>query len=129
MKHISLASLVVLLLAVCSCQSDTGSESPSFFPDDITGDAHAMYARADKSSGEIPPVYWPDRIKALNPIKVYTHRVNIVVVQRANRGSEEGMYINIPVSSYLPRSGDDGFTFTRTDIDGAYDYRRSKPEN
>ncbi len=111
------------------CQSSTNQPSPSLFPDDITGDAHAICAKADKSSGEIPSVYWPDRIKALNPIKVYTHRVNVVVVQRLSDGTEEGKYIYIPISSYLPRSGDDAFTFARTETNGVYDYRRSRPEH
>ena len=74
-------------------------------------------------------MYWPDRIKALNPIKVYTHRVNVVVVQRLSDGTEEGKYIYIPISSYLPRSGDDAFTFARTETNGVYDYRRSRPEH
>jgi len=63
-------------------------------------------------SNTIPPLYWADKIKALDPLKVYTHRVNIVVVQDQYSSVESGKYISIPISSYLPMSGDDGFVFT-----------------
>ena len=52
----------------------------------------------------IAPECWTDPIKALHPIRVYTHRVNVVVVQRVHEGIEEGKYIYISISSYLPRS-------------------------
>jgi hypothetical protein len=142
MKHILLAGLSVMLLAAYGCESNTGPKWPSLLPDDITGDAHATYAAhvrainagTEKSSAEIPPAYWADRIRALNPIKVYTHRVNIVVVQRVSDGTEEGKYIYIPVSSYLPQTGDDGFVFspnprsgdTYTLGDGVFDFKRTR---
>jgi len=142
MKHIFLAGICLMLLAACGCQSNTGSKSPSMFPDDVAGDAHATHvaylkavgAGIEKSSAEIPPAYWADRIRALNPIKVYTHRVNIVVVQRVSDGTEEGKYIYIPISSYLPQTGDDGFVFspnprsgdTYTLGDGVFDFKRTR---
>lgn len=119
MKHVLLAGLCLILLAVCGCQSNESPQSPSLFPDDITGDAQATYAAyvqainagTETLTSEIPSTYWADRIKALNPIKVYTHRINIVVVQGISNGTEEGKYIYIPISSYLPQTGDDGFFF------------------
>jgi hypothetical protein len=86
----------------------------------------AINAGTEKRGEEIPPACWADGIKALHPIKVYFHRVNIVVVQRISDGTEEGKYIYIPVSSYLPRSGDDGFTFTPDPTDGhtVFDFKR-----
>jgi hypothetical protein len=128
-------------LTGCAGKSNTGVlHLPSLFPDDITGDAHETYAaygraiRAGsiKSSDEIPEAYWADRIRALNPIKVYTHRVNIVVVQRVRDGTEEGKYIYIPISSYLPETGDDSFVFspnpmtgdTYTLGNGVFDFKR-----
>ena len=73
------------------------------------GDANAW---PEGSEAEIPAKYWTDPIKALKPIKVYIHRINIVVVQRMENGIEEGKYILNLVSSYLPQNGDDGFQFT-----------------
>ena len=142
MKHILCAGLSVILLAAGGCESDTGPQSASLFPNDIAGDAHATYvahvrainAGTETSSAEIPPACWADGIKALDPIKVYTHRVNIVVVQRAGDGTEEGKYIYVPVSSYLPETGDDGFVFspnprtgdTYTLGDGVFDFKRTR---
>jgi hypothetical protein len=112
------------------------------FTDNLSGDAYrtyAAYVRAinagtEKWNAEIPPTYWADRVKALNPIKVYTHRVNIVVVQKNADGKEKGKYIYIPISSYLPQSGDDRFELTpnpRTGNtyslgNGVFDFKRSK---
>ena len=80
------------------------------------------------------PTYWADGIKALNPIKVYTHRINLVVVQRIGDGIEEGKYIYIPISSYLPKTGDDGFTFSPEPMNGniytlgngVFDFKRTR---
>ena len=141
MRHVLLAGVCLMLLAARGCQSNEGPTSPSLFPDDLTGDAHATYAAHTRAinagtealATEIPSTYWADRIKALNPVKVYTHRVNIVVVQRISHGTEEGKYVYIPISSYLPQTGDDGFVFspdqnsgeTHTLGNGVFDFKRT----
>jgi len=61
---------------------------------------------------EIPSKYWAESIAKLKPVKVYTHRVNVAVVFRIHDNMEEGKYILIPISSYLPQNGVDGFEFT-----------------
>ncbi len=97
----------------------------------LTKAAEQTYANARSTSpteGVIPPECWAAPIKALHPITVYTHRVNLVVVQRVHDGIEEGKYLYIPISSYLPHSGDDGFEFS-PDKDtlgkGVYDFKRT----
>ena len=90
-------------------------------------------SRAAPDLGGIPPECWAEDIKALHPIKVYTHRVNVVVVQRVHEGIEEGKYIYIPISSYLPQPGDDGFEFTPNPLrnhryylgEGVFDFKRT----
>jgi hypothetical protein len=77
----------------------------------------AAYGRAVRagetaSAENIPPLYWADGIRELQPIRVYTHRGNLVVVQKLTSEGEEGKYIYIPISSYLPVSGVDGFEYT-----------------
>lgn len=62
----------------------------------------------------IPPKYWTEEIRALDPIRVYIHRANLAVVQKVVGDAEEGKYFYIPISSYLPMTGDDGFTFVCT---------------
>jgi hypothetical protein len=61
---------------------------------------------------EIPSKYWAEAIKALKPLSVHLHRMNVVVVQRITDGVEEGKYILLLISSYLPQNGVDGFQFT-----------------
>jgi hypothetical protein len=61
---------------------------------------------------EIPSKYWAEPIKALNPLRVYLHRVNVVVAQRISDGVEEGKYIVIVISSYLPQNKVDRFEYT-----------------
>jgi hypothetical protein len=138
MKHVPLAGLCLMLLGACGCQSNEIPRSR----DDLMGDAHATYAARARAvnagtetlTTEIPSTYWADRIKALNPIKVYTHRANMVVVERISNGTEEGKYICIPISSYLPETGDDGFAFspdpksgdTHTLGNGVFDFKRTR---
>jgi hypothetical protein len=142
MKQVLLAGLCLMLLAACGCRSNEKPESPSLLPEDLVEAAEATYVarlRAVKGgtpdpTDEIYPTYWADGIKALNPIKVYKHRVNIVVVQRISDGIEEGKYICIPISSYLPMTGDDGFVFspeplsgkTYTLGSGVFDFKRTQ---
>lgn len=143
MRSVFIAGVALAILCyACGCRSSSQPGSPSLFPDDLSGDAHKTYAAhvrainagTEKLSTGIPPTYWADRIKALNPIKVYTHRVNIVVVQRSSDGTEEGKYIYIPVSSCLPQTGDDGFVFspnpksggTYTLGNGVFDFKRTR---
>lgn len=140
MRCALLAGLCLVLSAACGCQSNEDPEPSSLSTDDLVEAAHATYAARVRAvrggtpdpTNEIYPKYWTDGIKALDPIKVYTHRVNIVVVQRISDGIEEGKYIVIPVSSYLPTTGDDGFVFSPEPLngntyslrDGVFDYKR-----
>jgi len=66
----------------------------------------------DNAAGEIPSKYWTEPIKALMPLRVYIHRANVVVVQKITGNVEEGKYIYIPLSSYIPEPGVDGFIFS-----------------
>lgn len=77
----------------------------------------ALLKHRERNRVEIPPVYWAPEIARLQPVKVYTHRVNLVVVQRVQDGVEHGLYVYLPTSrlhpkeSWIPRSGVDGFVF------------------
>jgi alpha-L-fucosidase len=92
----------------------------SKIPDNLSTAAlqtHIRYMKDIKTSEyerskEIPRKYWVDEIKKLNPIKIYLHGTNIVVVQNETANKQEGLYIVLMISSYAPRSGDDGFIFT-----------------
>lgn len=119
------------LFVVLGCQKKPSGGDADSFPDNLAGAAHethiqyikAVNSGVQEPSDEISEQYWSDEIKRLKPIKVYRHRGNIVVVQKASANIQEGKYISIMISSYAPQSGDDGFTFT--DIgNSVYDFKR-----
>lgn len=130
---LGLTFVLVCLVAVPACRPRTTADESSASPDTLPRAAYETYLRYDKairagtvkSTHEIiPKAYWSDGIKALNPINVYLHRNNIVVVQRVSGATEEGKYLYVTISSYMPTSGDDGFTFTE-ETDGVYDFTRT----
>ena len=117
---IAVVCLFGCLFVVFGCKKKPGSEDAGIIPDNLAVAAlqtHSRYIKAinagqQERSDEIPEKYWTDEIKKLNPIKVYMHRSNIVVVQRASANKQAGLYISMMISSYATQSGDDGFTFT-----------------
>ncbi len=119
------------LFVVSGCKKQPGGEDASLLLENLAVSAlqtHIQYIKAVNSgeqepSDEIPQKYWTDEIKKLKPIRVYKHRSNIAVVQKTSANLEEGLYIPLMISSYAPRSGDDGFTFT--DIgNSVYEFER-----
>ncbi|MHC4641067.1 MAG: hypothetical protein ACYS32_05435 [Planctomycetota bacterium] len=137
-----LVLILVFLFGVSGCQTKSGIENTTLSQNNLPEAAHRTYAgyvRAihagyeNSSSTEIPERYWASAIRNLKPIKVYTHRVNIVVAQKVRDNLEEGKYIYIPVSSYLPMDGVDGFAYkpnpkkaNRYHLeDGVFDYKRT----
>jgi len=117
---IIIVGLFSLLLVIPDCQKKSDNGDIGQIPDNLSTAAlqtHVQYIRAVNSgeqerSEEIPKKYWTDEIKRLNPIKVYMHGTNIVVVKKVTANRQEGLYIVLMISSYMPRSGGDGFTFT-----------------
>lgn len=66
---------------------------------------------SESREATVVPDAWPEEIRALDPVSVYSHNMNTVVVRSTVDGVEYGTYIYRAVSSYWPQSGDDGFTF------------------
>lgn len=133
-ERTGLGMMLIGLGVLCGCDSGPRSAPTTRPAAGLPEAAHATYAahiRAvnagqEKRGTDIPSRYWADGIQALKPIRVYTHRANVVVVQKVAGRVEHGKYISTVISSYLPQSGDDGFTFT-PDGQRAYDYRRTLP--
>lgn len=142
MRHAILFIInLVVFFAVSSCQTKPAVETTSLSRSDLVEAAYQTYANRVRAVNmgenpfppEIPEQYWAEGIRELKPIKVYKHRVNIVVVQKVRDNVEEGKYICIPVSSYLPMNGVDGFTYQPNPWksnkyylgDGIFDYRRT----
>ena len=77
---------------------------------------HRAIKAGDSNSApweDVPEEFWAKPIRALKPLRVYYHSVNLVVAQRLSGEIEEGLYIQVPGSSYIPGPGleTDGFTF------------------
>lgn len=128
---------LVLMLGLSGCRTKSGVEKNAPLVDEAH-ETYARYVRAINAGQEIatpdiPRQYWAEGIKELKPIKVYIHRINIVVVQKVRDNVEEGKYIFNLVSSYLPMDGIDGFTFRPNPLkgnkyhlgDGIFDYQRT----
>jgi hypothetical protein len=114
-----LGALMIALIASCALNAaEDHWKSPS--PEEIVKGANETYmsfikatnAKGPLASAEISKEYWSAEIRAHKPLKVYTHMVNLVVVQKSADRKEEGLYIYIQVSSYLPMDGVDGFKLT-----------------
>ena len=128
-----------LLVFLCSCMQ--GPADPgSMFHKGLQRDAWrttsaynaAALAHREKFRSEIPPAYWDPGIQRLHPVKVYTHRVNLVVVQSVRDGEEHGKYIYLPVSSFRPVSAwfshkhtVDGFVFRPGFGYGVFNFTRT----
>jgi hypothetical protein len=84
-----LGVFMAALCCACGCQSKGQPTAASLYPNELVRDAwktHAAYIKAvnagtEKPGTDIPSAYWAKRIKALQPLYVYTHMANIVVVQ------------------------------------------------
>jgi len=131
-----------LLVVLCSCQQSP-ADPGSLFSKGLQRDAWrtvsaydaAVWAHREKFRSEIPPAYWEPSIQRLHPVKVYTHRVNLVVVQHVNGGTEQGKYISLPVSSFRPVSSYlykhpvDGFVFRPAWGNGVFNFTRTGVPN
>jgi hypothetical protein len=125
------------LLALSSCMqgiADPGSSYRKGLPRDAwrTQDTYdqALLTHTQKARSDIPSIYWGPGIAQLQPIQVYTHRVNLVVVQSIHEGHEHGLYIHLPTSrlhprkSWTPKTGVDGFTFRRSSKKDVFHFTR-----
>ena len=72
--------------------------------------------------GELPKEFWPRVIQELEPIEVYTHRVNRVIALNREDGVETGYYVTIAISSYYP-TDDTEWTFSPL-ADNIWSYTR-----
>jgi len=129
---------LVLMLGLSGCRTKADFENNSPLAE-AAYETYTRYVRAIRGSGaenstpDIPRECWAEGINKLKPIKVYRHRNNIVVTQKLRDNLEEGKYIYIPISSYLPMDGIDGFTLKPNPLkgnqyhlgDGIFDYKRT----
>jgi len=76
---------------------------------------------------------WARPIRELDPLYVYHHRLNIVVVQKREGNREEGVYIPNLLSSsgsVAPGHPVEGFILEKDDSGkGCHPFRRERPTN
>ncbi len=120
MKTIVMALFMAGIFGVAGCRAAVSREQlvKNIGPEALVKAAwktHANYIKAnvDHTAGLIPPECWEEPIRCLKPVRVYLHRVNVVVVTNETKEQEEGLYICIPISSYIPDARDG---FTRTSV-------------
>lgn len=109
------------LCILVACQAKRATPTPA---------SPSHYSPLSRVQGGTAYEFWHGDIKRLNPITFYGHHGHLVVVLAVAGGIESGKYIINPLSSYLPKDGDDGFTFTSPTVDTnlaceVYDYRRT----
>lgn len=141
LRRMTVVSIGALLVFLCSCMQ--GPADPgSTFHKGLQRDAWrtlsaydaALLAHREKTRTDVPPAYWDPGIQQLQPVKVYTHRGNLVVVQSMNEGAEQGKYIDLPVAPFHPvsawfshRHAVDGFVFRPARGTGVFNYMRTTP--
>jgi len=76
----------------------------------------------------IPLSFWAKRIRALDPIYVYCHGMNIVVVLKREGETEEGAYLLNGLSSFgIPSMDFAGFSLGKADETGLHRFVRRRP--
>ncbi|HEX8373298.1 MAG TPA: hypothetical protein VF585_10990 [Chthoniobacterales bacterium] len=71
----------------------------------------------------IPHEDWPPEIRRLKPVVVYSDRANLAIVLSRTETKESGLYVFLPVSSYIPTTGN-GWQF-ETQPNGIYRFTRT----
>ncbi len=124
--------LVALIFLSCGAPSHTPRDLvKEIGPVNLTSDATWTLRRIVKANKEAPDVipaeFWGRPIRKLNPVRVYNHLFNLVVVLKDLGTVEEGLYIQTMQSSYTP-TDDDGFTLDRLE-QGVYAFRRTQTKS
>lgn len=139
LRRMTVVSMGALLVFLCSCMQGPADPGSSFHQGlqrdawrTLSAYSTALLAHRERVRAEVPPAYWDQGIQQLQPVKVYTHRGNLVVVQSVTDGTERGKYIDLPVAPFHPVSGwfshqhsVDGFVFRRACGTGVFNYTRT----
>lgn len=136
-SKIAVLTALILLSIIAGCNTKKETSFPTYTWHDTTKAAmrtHGTYMQDYNSrenptwSYEIPQQFWTRPIRDLKPLRVYLHYYNLVVVQKINYNTEEeGIYINMPISSLSSLDaleGKDGFILTE-ELEYGHKYKRT----
>jgi hypothetical protein len=73
---------------------------------------------------EIPKEFWAPEIEALNALKVYWHNNNLAIVLPGSGDEAHGIYVYVPISSYMPMGDIIELTFGQE----SYTFRVEQPD-
>lgn len=74
------------------------------------------YVRTDpekRKGDEIAKEFWGKTITRLKPVRVMYDRVNVAIVLQDNDKTEQGLYVSLAISSYLPNQDNRFTTFEK----------------
>ncbi len=91
---------------------EVAMNQPAPPPDDLTFAAMETVVAFNQTGGmsgpgpflEISADLWHPAIADLQPLRVYWHQNNLAVVLEETDATESGLYIGVPISSYMPQS-------------------------
>lgn len=107
---------ITLLFTVCLADKEATDVNPDRIEQAV------ISTMGEWSDGKLAKEKWPEALSELDPIEIYSDRVNAVIVLSRGYGIETGIYVCVPISSYRPTDGD-GWKFTPM-VDGAWDVLR-----
>ncbi len=122
-KHMEIrfliGSILIVSLLVCGCsaeQPSTQEHGEHLQDEGLASAAMDTVVRFNKSrpatlSADIPREFWGAEIEGLNPLKVYWHKNNVAIVLRDFTSEVDGIYVYVPISSYLPMGDTIQLTF------------------
>jgi hypothetical protein len=92
---------------------------------------HVKGPRKNVAPDGIDKDHWGDAIARLKPVRVRNDNVNIAIVLAEKDGVEEGLYVSLPISSYIPTRHAEMLKLSTRDDKafGTLYYYRSKPKD
>ena len=112
-----IAVVLIAGLLVCGCSGGQTTEKRPLEEGFISAAMDTVIG-FNKSSvkgttpyNEIPKRFWAPEIEGLEPLKVYWHNNNLAIVLTDSGGEADGIYVYVPISSYLPRGDTIELTF------------------
>jgi len=79
---------------------------------------HMFSDPATRKGDEIAREFWGEAITALKPLYVRNDHVNIFIVLKEDKTSEEGLYVSNPISSYAPGHDKSFLVFEKLSLPG-----------
>lgn len=126
------AIAILLFASCCTAVSGPPTTESAIGKDEVRFSAMGMYAkhRSSKHVGTeyVPLSIWTEAVRALDPLYVYVHGLDIVVVLMRDGDTEQGVYLFNPLSSSGGHGlSEAGFTLGEPEDHGGHPFVRESP--